>query len=238
MGTMTHRLRWAPRVARVGPRLRRGVPAGRPGRAVRRSCARLGSRGIRRATPAGGSSKVSERSGSKRRSPSKASRHFPDAWRRITDRCARLSSSRSSRRLNQWPSRRSHGVVFQSSARPPPGLSTRAISSRARRPSNQWNAWATQIASALASASGMRSAVPSSARAAGAARVSCSLIAASGSIAITSSKRGIRARVSLPVPAARSTTTDRRSRPSSRMSESIASDGYPDARAHIPARRR
>ena len=49
--------------------------------------------------------------------------------------------------------------MFQSSARPPLGLSTRAISSRARRPSNQWKAWATRTASALASATGMRSAV-------------------------------------------------------------------------------
>ena len=59
---------------------------------------------------------------------------------------------------------------------------------------------------------GMRSAVPRSACAAGAARASCCFIAASGSIAITSSKHPVRSRVSLPVPAARSTTMLRRSR--------------------------
>ena len=95
------------------------------------------------------------------------------------------------------------GRRFHASASAPPGRSTRSISASAAGPSNQWKAWPTVTASALSSGSGIASAVPSSARAAGpmAARIS-----ATGSTAITSQPSAASGRVSLPLPAARSTT--------------------------------
>ena len=69
----------------------------------------------------------------------------------------------------------------------------------------------------------MASAVPSRARAVGpiAARIS-----ATGSMAITSQPSAASGRVSLPLPAARSTTVRPGRRPSASASHAIASGGY------------
>jgi len=94
---------------------------------------------------------------------------------------------------------------FQTRPSAPPGTSTRAISASAAGPSNQWNAWPTKRASALASGSGIRSAVPAIARTDGSARRSSVRMFASGSTAVTSAPAATSTSVSLPVPAARST---------------------------------
>ncbi len=89
----------------------------------------------------------------------------------------------------------------------PPRRSTRPSSATARRASNQWNASATNAASTDASASGIASAVPASQRAAGTVRSPIRRIPSSGSTQTTSANRGSSTRASLPVPAARSSTT-------------------------------
>jgi len=93
-------------------------------------------------------------------------------------------------------------------ASPPDGRSTRAISRSASGPLNQWKAWATVTASALWSASGIDSAVPATARTSGRAALRLARISAEGSTAMSRVPRVCRRRVSLPVPAARSTTTE------------------------------
>jgi len=108
------------------------------------------------------------------------------------------------------PSVATHGSassrMFQTSDRVPPGTRTRAISGTASAASNQCQAWATTTASTLASPSGIRSAVPASTAAPGTAAASCSRIAREGSTAVTVSPASTSERVSLPVPAPRSST--------------------------------
>lgn len=96
--------------------------------------------------------------------------------------------------------------VFQTRASPPPGRSTRAISRRAARGRNQWNACAQTTASANPSGSGIASAVPSSATTDGSFRANSRRIAAVGSTPTSAAPSVRRARVNFPVPLARSTT--------------------------------
>ncbi len=96
--------------------------------------------------------------------------------------------------------------VFQTCARVPPGRCTRAASAEARASSNQCQACPETTRSALASGSGIASADPIRADAPGTARRSWSSMPSDGSTAVTSSPRATSERVSLPVPAPRSTT--------------------------------
>ena len=96
--------------------------------------------------------------------------------------------------------------AFQTRPSTPPGTSTRAISLSARGASNQWNACPASTASAFASASGIASAVPARAAMPGRLSASAARMFASGSTAVTSAPVARITSVSLPVPAARSTT--------------------------------
>jgi hypothetical protein len=104
--------------------------------------------------------------------------------------------------------------AFHNAASTPPGRSTRAISRPARSWSNQWNAWPTSTASTEASGSGMSSALPRSARTGPAGGASWARstrsISGSGSTAVTRLDRRTREPVSLPVPAARSSSSSSR----------------------------
>ena len=111
--------------------------------------------------------------------------------------------------------------TFQTSATRPPGRSTRAISRSAGPWSNQWNACAAVTTSTLSAASGIASAPPSTAVASGTPRAGASSISGSGSTAVTRCPSATRDRVSLPVPAPRSTT----SHGSSPASQRTASSG-------------
>ena len=114
---------------------------------------------------------------------------------------------------------------FQTSAIVPPGRSTRAISASAGSGSNQWNACPAVTASTLASSSGSASAVPATTSAADATLASTDRISASGSTAITRAPVSSSGRVSLPVPAARSTTVRPGPSASRRRRNAIASGG-------------
>ncbi len=106
--------------------------------------------------------------------------------------------------------------------RRPAGRSTRAISGSAIAWSNQWNAWAHVTTSVDPSGSGIASALPSSAPSPGSTASSSARISASGSTAVTRCPSATSPRVSLPVPAPRSTT----SQGSSLVSQRTASCGY------------
>ena len=88
----------------------------------------------------------------------------------------------------------------------PCGRRTRAISASARSSWNQWKASAAKTASTEASASGISCAVPASASASGQSATSRRRIASAGSTATTRPNLGRSNRVSLPVPAAASST--------------------------------
>jgi hypothetical protein len=90
---------------------------------------------------------------------------------------------------------------------------------------NQWKASATNAASTDRSASGMRSAVPVSASKPGSRRRSSESIAGEASTAITRPTSATNSRVSLPVPAARSSTALAEFKPSSRTSSSTTPGG-------------
>ena len=133
------------------------------------------------------------------------------------------SSSSVSRNASGSGGSSSPSRSLKRTASVPPGRRTRAISSSAALVPNQWNASATNTASTLSSSSGIDSAVPTSASAPGTTRSSCARMPSSGSTAITRAKRGTSCRVSLPVPAARSRTTESAGRPSA----SSAASAYP-----------
>ncbi len=124
--------------------------------------------------------------------------------------------------LNGWSCQRAR---FHNNASPPPGRSTRAISWQAGAVSNQWNASPTTTAAAAPSGSGIASAVPAIASASGTRARSSASIVGEGSTAITFLASGTSARVSLPVPAARSTIVASWVRPSSRTRWRTASAG-------------
>src|SRR5512133_629864 len=109
---------------------------------------------------------------------------------------------------------------------PPRGSSTRTISATVSSLAYQWNASAVKTTSTESSGSGIASARPGSASAPGTTSASTARIASSGSTASTRPNRGTRSRVSLPVPAPRSSTVE--SGPSSRSSaaRSISSPGH------------
>jgi hypothetical protein len=86
---------------------------------------------------------------------------------------------------------------------------------------NQWNACPTVTASANPSANGIDSAKPDTASVA-----MCARISSTGSTAITRAPVGTSARVSLPVPAARSTTTLPAAIASRSTSQETAAAGY------------
>ena len=95
--------------------------------------------------------------------------------------------------------------TFHSPAKTPPGVSTRAISGKARSMSNQCMAWPARTASTLPSGSGIspRSPAPTAPRGApGAARRACSGRVPPRYVGA----EGTRVAVSLPVPAPMSTT--------------------------------
>src|SRR5436190_7127535 len=109
---------------------------------------------------------------------------------------------------------------------PPRGLRTRTISPTVSSLAYQWKASAVKTASTEPSGTGIASARPASASAPGTNSSSTARIASSGSTAITRPNRGTRSRVSLPVPAPRSSTVE--SGPSSRSAaaRSISSAGH------------
>src|SRR5580765_2131475 len=117
--------------------------------------------------------------------------------------------------------------MFQRITSAPRGRNTRAISATDSSPANQWNASAEKTASTLPSASGIASPRPASTSAAGTTSSSTARIASSGSTATTRSNRGTSSRVSLPVPAPRSSTSASGSSPSSSITRSSNSTGQP-----------
>ena len=86
---------------------------------------------------------------------------------------------------------------------------------------------ATNTASTAPSGRGMDSAVPGNACAAGATRESTARMPSSGSTAVTIANRPTSSRVSLPVPAARSSTAESGVRPRRETARSIASPDQP-----------
>ena len=96
--------------------------------------------------------------------------------RRVRDRARRSPRS---------PAEPGNRPRFQNNASAPPGRSTRAISGSASGQSNQWNDSPQKTASALASGSGIASAVPASTSASGGRSAR---MPSSGSTAITRSK--------------------------------------------------
>src|SRR5436305_1482955 len=115
---------------------------------------------------------------------------------------------------------------LKTTASTPPGRSTRWISGNARDPSNQWNAWAAVRASAAPSAKGIDSAVPSTTSMPGTRPTSSSRMPATGSTAMTVAPVRTSRRVSLPVPAARSTTVRPARRSSCSARKPTAAAGY------------
>src|SRR3954470_2957517 len=116
--------------------------------------------------------------------------------------------------------------MFQKMTSPPRGRRTRAISATLSSLAYQWKASAVKTASTESSGSGIASPRPSSASAPGTTSARTSRIPASGSTATTRPNRGTRSRVSLPVPAPRSSTVESRPRPSSPDTRSISSAGH------------
>ncbi len=181
------------------------------------------------------------RSGSRERTSSdevEPSEHLHVGERRALDRpveTAPVDSSQCSRRHRPCGTRSDRSTVsvssatqpcessrvFQTRAIRPPGRSTRTISESATSWSNQWNACAHVTTSAEPSASGMDSALPRTAVAPGTACRSSASISSSGSTAVTRWPSATSERVSLPVPAPRSTT----SHGSSPASQRTASSG-------------
>lgn len=98
--------------------------------------------------------------------------------------------------------------AFEMMPRRPPGRSTLATSANAWSASNQWNAWATVMASSAPVRTGRASAVPAATATPGTADRSSARIPPTGSTASTDAPVGMSSRVSLPVPAARSATTE------------------------------
>src|SRR3954449_11119857 len=117
--------------------------------------------------------------------------------------------------------------MFQSRTSAPRGRRTRAISATDSPDANQWNASAEKTASTSASRAGIASPLPSLASASGTTSCSTSSIAASGSTAITRANRATSARVSLPVPAPRSSTDAAGPSTSSATTRSSSSSGHP-----------
>ena len=109
----------------------------------------------------------------------------------------------------------------------PAGPVTRAISASAAGQSNQWNASATNTASTLPSGNGIRSALPSYTSACGTCATSWDRIAGSGSTATTRANRPTSTRVSLPVPAPRSSTVAEAGRSKTVASRSTIVVGQP-----------
>ena len=130
--------------------------------------------------------------------------------------------------------RATHGTdasrEFHTRASPPPGRSTRPISLSASAARNQWKACATVTQSTDASANGSASAVPSRTSTPGTTSTSFARMASTGSTAMILAPVGTSSRVSLPVPAARSTTVDAGPMPSSRTTKLTTAGGY-DGRA-------
>ena len=108
------------------------------------------------------------------------------------------------------PSLRTHGIrssrSFHTTATRPSGLSTRAISGRARSRSNQWNACAATTTSTERVAAGIASAGAVAVRRSGCRSRRWVSISSSGSVASTSWPRSRSRSVNLPVPAPSSTT--------------------------------
>ena len=149
--TATRRSR-RPRAPRRAARHARAPAHAPPASSRRSSCARGRGRG-------GAAGRAAARTGTSPARPRRRARSPPSG------------AATSLRSIDSVPSASSlscatHGSrssrVFQTSASRPPGRSTRAISRNAGPWSNQWNAWATATTSALASASGIASAPPSS----------------------------------------------------------------------------
>ena len=113
--------------------------------------------------------------------------------------------------------------TFHITTSAPCGRRTRAISVKAASVSNQWKAWATKTASTESTASGICSALPSIASLSGQPTASRRRILASGSTATTRANLETRGRVSLPVPAASSSTVADDGRPAI----STTWSGYP-----------
>ena len=120
--------------------------------------------------------------------------------------------------------------MFQISTSAPPGRSTRCNSGSARSWSNQWNAWATVIAST--DASGERQRLGRPVERLRARRRLGELRAHLGDRldAITRAPVGTSSRVSFPVPAPTSTTTRPGPSPACSTIQATASAGY-DGRA-------
>jgi hypothetical protein len=160
-------------------------------------------------------------SGVKRVSAPNASRHAPFRYSGSRSRYGWSSASTAP----DQPSLSSHR--FHTSASTPPGTSTRWISPNAASFANQWNACATVTASTLAVGSGIACAVPSWSSAAGTCSASSPRISADGSTATTRAPVETSSRVSLPVPAARSSTVAPARSPSRDVRSSTAARGYP-----------
>src|SRR5919108_3471360 len=115
--------------------------------------------------------------------------------------------------------------MFQKITKAPRGRSTRAISRTVSRVANQWKASAEKTPSTSSFPSGIASALPASASASGTISASTVRIASSGSTATTRAKRGTSDRVSLPVPAPRSSTAESAPSSSSATTRSRSSSG-------------
>src|SRR5438105_39494 len=115
--------------------------------------------------------------------------------------------------------------MFQRITSAPRGRSTRPISATDLSDANQWNASAEKTASTSPSARGISSALPRRASAPGTTSSSTPSIAASGSTARTRANRRTSDRVSLPVPAPRSSTSASGRSPRSETTRSSSSSG-------------
>src|SRR2546423_1203161 len=115
--------------------------------------------------------------------------------------------------------------MFQKTTSAPCGRSTRTISASAAGVANQWNASPEKTASTTPSSRGIASALPGRASAPGTPSSRTASIASAGSTATTRSNRGTSARVSLPVPAPRSSTAASGRSPRSATIRSSSSSG-------------
>src|SRR5262245_48157962 len=152
-------------------------------------------------------------------------RHSPASTRRRPGTPPRSSISPITASASD-PRSSSSIPMFQRSTSAPPGRRTRAISATDSADANQWNASAEKTASTSPSSAGMASPLPRRASASPTTSSRTPSIAASGSTAITFANRRTSERVSLPVPAPRSSTTSPRSNPSSAETRSSSSSGH------------
>src|SRR5215468_2516134 len=137
---------------------------------------------------------------------------------------ANASSSTASTRSSSGDS--CSRKMFQKIASAPCDRSTRSSSATVSGVANQWKASPEKTASTAASPTGIDSALPASAAGPGTTSSSTARIRSSGSTATTRANRGTRRRVSLPVPAPRSSTSASRPSPRSATTRSSSPAGH------------